>query len=170
MGTALGLGLYGLFLAAAGTLIWRRPVLALYVFVVGLALHNAVMASFYAADLRGSALTAVTAWKEILVAVALVRVCSDALRERRLPFRPGLVDALALAFAALVVVYALIPQHVLGGDAGRKAVALGARHDLVPVGAFFLGRFLRLGAGELRRLAWTLIGTAAFVAALVLVD
>jgi hypothetical protein len=170
MGTAVGLGLYGLFLAAAGTLIWRRPLAALYLFVVGLALHNAVMAALYAAGLRGTALTAVTAWKEILLAVALVRVCLVALRERRLPFRPGIVDALALAFAALVVVYALIPQHVLGGEAGRKAVALGLRHDLVPVGAFFLGRFLRVGAAELRRLGWTLLAVAAFVATLGLVD
>ena len=170
MGTAAGLGLYGLFLAAAGTLIWRRPVVALYLFVVGLALHNAVMAALYAAGLRGGALTFVTAWKEILLAVALVRVCLDAARARRLPFRPGLVDWLALAFAAVVIVYALIPQHVLGGGAGRKAVALALRHDLVPVGAFFLGRFLRIGIADLRRLAWTLLGTAAFVAALGLVD
>src|SRR5205085_6092429 len=109
-------------------------------------------------------------WKEILLGVALVRVALEARRERRLPFDLGIVDALALVFAVLVVVYALIPQDALGGHAGRKAVALGARHDLVPVGAYFLGRSLRLGATEVRRLAWVLLGTASVVAAVGLVD
>jgi hypothetical protein len=170
MGTVVALAAYALLLAAAATIVWRRPVIALYVWIVGLALHNAVMAALYAAGLRGGALTAVTAWKEILLAVALARVVFVAARERKLPFEPRPVDALALAFAVLVVVYALIPQHVLGGDAGRKAVALAARHDLVPVGAYFVGRSLRLGAAELQRLAWTLLGTAAAVAAIGLVD
>jgi hypothetical protein len=49
-------------------------------------------------------------------------------------------------------------------------VGLALKHDLVPVGAYFLGRSLRLRPPELRRLGWTLLGTAAFVAALGLVD
>src|SRR4051812_32238174 len=170
MGTVAALVAYAVLLGVAAIAIWRRPVVVLYLFLVGLALHNAVMAALYGAGLRGSALTAVTAWKEILLAVALLRVGLEALRERRLPFRFGLVDGLALAFAALVVVYALIPQDTLGGGAGRHAVALAARHDLVPVGAYFLGRSLRLGRDELRRLAWTLLGVATAVAAIGLVD
>ena len=168
--TALELVLYALLLAVAAAAVWRRPVLALYLFVAGLALHNAVMASLYAAGVRGSTLTAIAAWKEILLTVGLARVARDALRERRLPFRPGASDLLALAFGALVVVYAFIPQSALDGNAGRHAVALAARHDLVPVGAFFLGRALRLGRDDLRRLVWTLLGTAAFVAAIGIVD
>jgi hypothetical protein len=168
--TLLEPALYALFLAVAAAAVWRRPVVALYLFVVGLAFHNAVMAALFAAGVRGSTLTAITAWKEILLAVALVRVGTEALRERRLPFRPGLPDWLALAFAALVVVYGIVPQSALGGEAGRKAVALAARHDLVPVAAYFLGRSLRLGREHLRRLGWTLLGTAGVVAALGLVD
>jgi hypothetical protein len=163
--TVVELGLYALLLAAAAVSVWRRPVVALYLFVVGLALHNAAMAALYGAGVRGSTLTAIAAWKEILLLVALVRVALDARRARRLPFAPGLVDALALAFGALTVVYALIPQSALDGGAGHRAVALALRHDLVPVGAYFLGRSLRLGSEELRRLAWTLLGTAALVAA-----
>jgi O-Antigen ligase len=170
MGTVAALVAYAVLLAAAAVAIWRRPVVSLYLFLVGLALHNAVMAALYGAGLRGAALTAVTAWKEILLGVALVRVGSEAVRERRLPFQFGVVDALALAFAALVVVYALIPQDALGGGAGRKAVALAARHDLVPVGAYFLGRSLRLGREQLRPLAWALLGLAAAVAAVGIVD
>jgi O-Antigen ligase len=162
--------LYALVLAVLGTVVWRRPVLSLYLFVVGLALHNAVLAALYAWGLHGSALTAIAAWKEILLGVALLRVARDALRTRTLPFRPGVVDALALAFAVVALAYALVPQSALGGEAGRKAVALALRHDLVPVGAFFLGRSLRLGREELRRLGWTLLVTAGVVAALGLVD
>jgi hypothetical protein len=168
--TALELGLYAIFLVAAAVTVWRRPVVALYLFVVGLAVHNAAMAGLYAAGVRGGTLTAITAWKEILLAVALARVIRDAARERRLPFRSGVVDWLALAFGLLAVAYALVPQSALGGLAGHRAVALGLRHDVVPVGAYFLGRSLRLGRDDLRRIAWTLLGTAAVVAAVGLVD
>jgi O-Antigen ligase len=168
--TALELVVYALLLAVAAAAVWRRPTAALYLFVVGLALHNAAMAALYAAGVRGSTLTAIAAWKEILLAVALARVIRDAVAERRLPFRPGVVDGLALAYGLLVVVYAIVPQSALDGAAGRHAIALAAKHDLVPVGAFFLGRSLRLGRDDLRRLAWTLLGTAAFVAALGLID
>ncbi|HET8892938.1 MAG TPA: O-antigen ligase family protein [Gaiellaceae bacterium] len=168
--TVVELAVYALLLGVAAVAVWRRPLVALYLFVVGLALHNAVMAALYAAGVRGSTLTAITAWKEILLSVALARVIRNAARERRLPFRPGIVDALALAFALLACVYALIPQSTLGGLAHRHAVALALRHDVVPVGAFFLGRFLVVGRDDLRRLAWTLLGTAGFVAALGIVD
>ena len=168
--TALELVVYALLLAVAAAAGWRRPVVALYLFVAGLALHNAAMASLYAAGVRGSTLTAIAAWKEILLAVALARVIQESIRERRLPFRPGAADWFALAYGALVVLYALIPQSALGGGADRHAVGLALKHDLVPVGAFFLGRFLGVGRAELRRLAWTLLATAGFVAALGIVD
>jgi hypothetical protein len=168
--TVVELGLYALFLALAAAVVWRRPVAALYLFLVGLALHNAVMAALYAAGVRGSTLTAITAWKEILLAVALLHVLWDALGERRLPFRPWLGDWLALAFAALAVVYALIPQSALGGHASTHTVALALRHDVVPVAAYFLGRSLLLRRADLRGLAWTLLGVAGFEAVVGLVD
>ena len=168
--TVVELGLYALLLAAAALAVWRRPVVSLYLFVVGLALHNAVLAALYAAGVRGATLTAMSAWKEILLAVALARVGLDAWRARRLPFRFGIADWLAVAFGALVIVYVLIPQSALGGLAGHKAVALAFRHDLVPVAAYFLGRSLLLRADDLRRLAWTLLGVAAFVAGIGLID
>ena len=168
--TVVELGLYALVLAAAAAAVWRRPLVALYLFLVGLALHNAVMAALYAAGVRGSTLTAIAAWKEILVAVALAHVALEAVRARRLPVHLWLGDWLALLFAALVLVYAAIPQSSLGGHAGAHAVALALRHDVVPVAAYFLGRSLRLDRDDLRRLAWTLLGVAGFVAALGLVD
>ena len=168
--TALELGLYALLLAVAAVAVWRRPIAALYLFLVALALHNAAMAALYAWGVRGSTLTAIAAWKDIVLLVALARVAYDALRVRRLPFRWGAVDSLALAFAALCVVYALIPQSVLDGAAGHRAVALGLRHDVVPVGVYFLGRALMLTRADWRRVAWTLLGVAAVVGAWGLID
>ena len=170
VGTALALAAYALLLCAAAAAVWRRPVVALYAFVVGLALHNAVGAALYDLGLRGAALTTVEAWKEALLAVALLRLASDALRCRRLPFRPGAVDALALAFGVLVVLYGVLPQGLLGGSAGPKAVLLGLKHDLVPVGAYFLGRSLPLGRRDLLRIAWTVVAAAAAVATVGLVE
>lgn len=168
--TVVELGLYALLLAVAAVAVWRVPIAALYLFLVGLALHNAVMAAFYAAGVRGSTLTAITAWKEILLAVALLHVALTALRERRLPFQPWLGDWLALAFAVVALVYAVIPQSALGGHATMHTVALALRHDVIPVGAYFLGRSLVLNRGDLRRLAWTLLGVAGLVAAFGLAD
>ncbi len=170
MPDALALAVYAVLLAGAALVVWRRPTVALYAFVVGLAAHNAVMASLYAGGVRGSALTAIQAWKEILLAVAVARVALDAVRARRLPFRPRLVDWLAVAFGALLVVYTLIPQSTLGGLASHKTVLYGLRHDGAPVVVFLLFRALGLDRAERRRLAWTVLGTAAAVAAIGLVE
>jgi O-Antigen ligase len=168
--TALALAVYGVLLAGAAAAVWRRPVLALYLWIVGLAVHNAAMAALYGAGIRGSALTAIQAWKEILLAVAFARVTADAVRERRLPFRPGLVDVLALAFGALVCLYAVIPQSALDGSADRHAIGLALKHDLVPVAAFLLGRCLVTERRELVRLGWTVVGVAVGMGAVGLID
>ena len=168
--TALVLALFGVLLAAAAVAVWRRPIVALYVFIVGLALHNLVLALLYDAGLRDGPLDAVQAWKEALLVVAVTRVTTDAVRARALPFRPQIVDWLALAFATVVGVYALIPQDVLDGEAGAKAILYGLRHGLVPVVAYFLGRSLILDREGLRRLGWTLLGAGAALAVGGLID
>ncbi len=109
---------------------------ALVVLVVGLALHNAVMAQLWELGLRGGALDAVAAWKEGLLLVALVAV---AWKVRRLPGARG-VDALAAAYTAVVLVYWLVPQDWLGGDATTRGELLALRHHLLPVAGYALGR------------------------------
>ena len=52
----------------------RRPVWVLHVFVVGLALHNLVMAELWDAGVRGGALDVVASWKEALLALSLAVV------------------------------------------------------------------------------------------------
>jgi O-Antigen ligase len=170
MASGLALVVYGLLLVPGAVLVWRRPVLSLYAWVVGLAAHNAIMAALYGAGVRGGALTALQAWKEILLAVALARVSIEVLRTRRLAFKVHVADVLAMAFAVLVCVYAVIPQDWLGGSADRETIGLALKHDLIPVGAYFLGRSLLVGQRELVRLVWTVIVTAAVVAALGLID
>ncbi|HEY6607024.1 MAG TPA: O-antigen ligase family protein [Gaiellaceae bacterium] len=170
MASGLALAVYGLLLVPGAILVWRRPIVALYAWVVGLAAHNAVMAALYGAGVRGGALTAIQAWKEILLGVALASVAVEAIRARRLAFRIRTVDLLALAFAVIVCVYALLPQSWLDGTADRSAVGLALKHDLIPVGAYFLGRSLILRREELVPLVWTLVGTAAAVAAIGLAD
>lgn len=170
MSTAVALVLYAVVLAPAVLAVWRRPLVALYLFLAGLALHNLVMALLYGAGVRGASLDIVSAWKETLLAVAASRILWDSRRLRRLPFRPGGVDILALGFAAVALVYAVLPQALLGGGASAEGVLYGLRHALVPVAVYFLGRSLVLSARDLRRLGSTLVVTAAAVATFGLVD
>ena len=52
----------------------RRPVWALHVLVVGLALHNLVMSQLYRAGVRGAALSAIASWKDVLLVAAVAVV------------------------------------------------------------------------------------------------
>jgi hypothetical protein len=170
MASGLALAIYVLLLVPVAVFVWRRPISALYAWLVGLAVHNAVMAALYGAGARGGALTALQAWKEILLAVGLASVSLAALRARRLAFRINAADVLALLFAVAVCVYALLPQSWLDGSADHGAIGLALKHDLIPVGAYFLGRSCIVRREELVPLLWTLVCGAAAVAALGLLD
>ena len=146
----------------------RRPVWALYALIVGLALHNVVMAMLWRAGVRGGALSVVAAWKDVLLVGALVAIV---VAHRALPFsRASVADCLALAFGALVVLYGVVPQSWLGGGATHKGVLYGARHDLLPVGAYFLGRGLDLTHDERERFCRVVLAVAAGVAVIGLLD
>lgn len=145
----------------------RLPRAALLAFVVLLPLHNLAMALLWDAGVRDLALDAVSAWKEVLLALALGAVLW---RRRGLPFKSIPSDWLALAFAAFVVVYALIPQDWLGGEASTRGVLYGVRHDLTPVACYFLGRGLVLTARDRDLVTWAIVGVAAAVAAWGMVD
>jgi hypothetical protein len=130
------------------------PRLAVGVLVLGLAAHNLVMAELWQAGVRGRALDVVAAWKEALLLLALAAVVWQT---RRLPVAQA-ADALALVYAILVVVYAVLPQHWLEGAATTKGVLYGVRHDLVPVAAYALGRLAILSRRDRRALAWLAVG------------
>jgi hypothetical protein len=163
--TAVALLVYAPALTAAAAVVWRKPHVALYAFVVGLAIHNAVMAGLFALGVRGAALSVIAAWKELLLGVALASAAAGALSTRRLPFRPGVTDALALLFGGFVIVYALLPQEWLGGNADRTTILFGLRHAGTCVATYFLGRSIALP-----RFRHVLLATAAAVAALGLAE
>jgi hypothetical protein len=144
----------------------KRPVWAIHVLVVGLALHNFVVAELWDAGLHGRLLELVSAWKEVLLAICLVAVWWRAWRT----FRPRLCDRLALAYSAVIVVWAVLPQSWLDGSATHHGVLLGVRHDLVPAAAYFLGRGLALSEPELRRIGATILATATGVGVFGLID
>lgn len=145
----------------------RLPVWALFAFIVALPFHNLAMALLWDAGVRDLALDAVSAWKEVLLAAALGVVVW---RRRGIPFKATSADWLAFAYAAFVLLYAVIPQDWLGGDASARGVLYGVRHDLTPVACYFLGRGLTLTHRDRTLVGWAIIGVAAVVAAWGLVD
>ena len=143
---------------------WTRIVLVL--FVVGLALHNLAMALLWDLGIRGAALDVVAAWKDVLLAAALVVAI---LAARSIPTRLW-ADRLALLYAAFVILYWLLPQSWLGGGATQKGQLFAARHDLIPVAAYLLGRLLVLTPAAWRRVSLTMIAVAIGVTVWGLID
>ena len=144
----------------------RFPRLALLVLLVALPFHNLAMALLWQAGLRGAALDVVAAWKEVLLLVAVLvgLVAAGSL--------PRLVwaDRLALAYGGLVVLYWLVPQSWLGGEATARGELYALRHHLLPVGAYLLGRLLVLDRSAWRRLLVVVAGLAVALSVWGLVD
>jgi hypothetical protein len=144
----------------------RVPRIALALFVVGLALHNLVLAELWDAGLRGRGLDVVAAWKEVLLALAVVLAAWHA---RRLPLTTA-ADRLALLYAALVVLYAILPQGWLGGHATTRGVLYALRHNLVPVAAYALGRLVVVPSKDRSRIAWLAVAVGAALSVWGLLD
>jgi hypothetical protein len=134
--------------------------------VLGLTVHNVVMAQLWDLGVRGTALDVVAAWKEVVLLVALLVVAWHA---RRRPVVTA-ADLLASAYAVIVVVYLAIPQHVLGGEATTRGELLALRHHLFPVAAYALGRLAFLAWGERSRLGGLVAMSALVISVVGLVD
>jgi hypothetical protein len=134
--------------------------------VLGLTVHNVVMAQLWDLGVRGTALDVVAAWKEALLLVALLVVAWHARRRATVTA----ADLLASAYAVIVVVYLAIPQHVLGGEATTRGELLALRHHLFPVAAYALGRLTFLAWGERSRLGGLVALSAVVISVVGLVD
>jgi len=143
------------------------PRVALLVLVVGLALHNLAMALLWQAGVRDTALDVVAAWKDVLLVAALLVAAIGA--AGALP-RVTWADRLALAYGGRVVLYWLLPQSWLGGEATARGELYALRHHLLPLGAYLLGRLLVLDRAWWRRIGITLVAVAAALAVWGLVD
>jgi hypothetical protein len=124
------------------------------------------MAQLWDLGVRGTALDVVAAWKEGLLLLALLVVAWH------VRHRPAVVaaDVLAASYAIVVVVYLVIPQHVLDGGATARGELLALRHHLFPVAAYVLGRLTFLAWGERSRLGGLVVLSAVVVAVVGLVD
>ncbi len=134
--------------------------------VVGLVLHNAVMAQLWDLGVRGTTLDVVAAWKEALLLVALLVV---AWRVRHLPAVRA-ADVLAVAYAVVIVVYFALPQDALGGEATTRGELLALRHHLFPVAAYGLGRLAAVAWDERGRVGGLVVLSAVVVAVVGLAD
>ena len=134
--------------------------------VVGLVLHNAVMAQLWDLGVRGTTLDLVAAWKEALLLVALLVV---AWHVRRFPAVKA-ADVLATSYAIVIVVYFAIPQDVLGGEATTRGELLALRHHLFPVAAYALGRLAAFAWEERGRVGGLVAMSAVIVAVVGLAD
>ena len=144
----------------------RFGLYALFALVVGLALHNAAMAELWDLGVRGRALDVVSAWKEALLLLAFLVL---AWKVRRLP-PVSAADVFAFLYAAIVVVYAILPQTWLDGGATTEGRLFALRHHLLPVGAYAVGRLLGTLWRKPGRLGWVVAATAAGVALIGLLD
>ncbi len=134
--------------------------------MIGLTVHNVVMAQLWDLGLRGTALDVVAAWKEALLLVALVVL---AWHVRRLP-AVNAADVLALAYAIVIALYFVVPQDALGGEATTRGELLALRHHLFPVAAYALGRLASIAWTERGRLGGLIALTAVVVAVVGLLD
>jgi hypothetical protein len=129
-------------------------------------LHNIAMAQLWELGVRGTRLDVAAAWKEGLLLVALLVV---AWKVRRLP-AVSAADVLAASYAAVIVVYWLIPQDVLGGEATARGELLALRHHLFPVAGYALGRLMAVAWQERGRVGGLIVLSAIVVAVVGLLD
>ncbi|HUG65863.1 MAG TPA: O-antigen ligase family protein [Gaiellaceae bacterium] len=133
---------------------------------VGLVVHNAAMAQLWDLGLRATSLDVVAAWKEALLLLALL-VVAWRVRDIR---AVKAADVLALTYTAVIGVYWLIPQDVLGGEATARGELLALRHHLFPVAGYALGRLAAIVWEERGRMGALVLMSAVVVAVVGLVD
>jgi len=139
----IGIALVILAVVAAGLWwTWRRPFVGLGLLIAGLALHNIVVMALLGLGTPHLLVRVVQGWKEMFLLVLLV-IAVRAISARHRDSAPGPVtvtDGIAIAFAAIVCVYFLIPPSVLGSDASLAQRLVGLRTMILIPLLYFIGR------------------------------
>lgn len=167
LGTPLAVILLCL-VAASMWLVWRRPFVGLGVLVAGMAFHNFAVMVLLALHTPAALIRVVQSWKELVIALLIVLAARELLRSRDQWHLRRLIpmDWIALAFAAVLGFYLVLPSRFLPGDADllQRLVAFRVA-ALIPV-LYFLGRiFSRPSEADLKATAWLIVGAAAVVGA-----
>jgi hypothetical protein len=111
----------GLLVTLALVAAWRRPALGLGILVFGVAFHNAMIMVLLDAGTPGLVVRGLQAWKELVLLVLVARLLVDVGRSRRhgleairsrvsaTPLPVRLLDAMAIAFTVLLLIYVVAP-------------------------------------------------------------
>jgi hypothetical protein len=136
----------------------RRPFVALGVLVAGLAFHNFALMVLLHLGTPTILVRIVQAWKEILL-LCLVVIAVKQVRDGNLgPLTP--TDVLMLAFAAIALMYFVIPASALGADASFAQRLVGLR-VLLPIPILYLVGRVITARSDADRAAITLLSLGA---------
>lgn len=121
---------------------WRRPFIGLGLLVAGLAVHNIAIMALLGLGTPVLLVRLVQGWKELFLLLLLVIAVRTILSHRRDATFGSLTptDGIAIAFAAIVCVYFLIPSSVLGSDASLAQRLVGLRTLIMLPLLYFIGR------------------------------
>ena len=121
---------------------WRRPFIGLGLLVAGLAVHNVAVMALLSLGTPTLLVRLVQGWKELFLVLLVLIAIRTVVRHRKDttlgPLTP--TDGIAIAFAALVCVYFVIPPSVLGSDASLAQRLVGLRTLIVIPLLYFIGR------------------------------
>src|SRR5260221_380479 len=164
-----GLAVVLLCFAAAGLwLTWRRPFVGLGVLVGGMAFHNFALMVLLALHTPAALIRVVQGWKELVLVLLSLLALRQLLRARASWQVRRLIatDWIAIAFAAVLVGYLLLPSSVLPGSANfLQRLAAFRTAALIPL-LYALGRiFSRPSELALRDAFWLIVGAGAVVGA-----
>src|SRR5690242_18544948 len=166
IGIALAIVLLAL-IAAGLWWTWRRPFIGLGLLVAGFAVHNIAVMALIGLHTPLLLVRIVQGWKELMLLLLVIVGVRALLRQRKDSTLPTLTpaDGVAIAFAAIVFIYFLIPPSILGADVSFAQRLVGLRTlMLIPV-LYFIGRTVR-AADDRDRLTVVLLcmGAGAVVA------
>jgi hypothetical protein len=143
-------------IVAALIVAWRRPEFGLAILITGIALHNFALLVLVGSGVPEPVVRVLQLWKEVLIGVVLARLAVSLVRDTRAGVLSAslsrwrdsdaairTVDLAIAGFAALLLVYLVVPAPVASPDAPTVAQRLlGFRMlALIPI-FYFLGRYL----------------------------